>query len=175
MNLRRKKGKKQGQAFNEIISRWYFVLVILIFAITSVLMLFGPGGWGTPALVLLLLSVFCGVFYVFGRMNLFGGADAWALIFIAFCIPTFPFTPLLGDPPLGFLAFSVLINALILNMVAPVAIFVMNVIREKPGTADVYVLRVPGKRREDPARVGICHGGFFRKERERQPDIHRLF
>ena len=126
----RKKGKKQGQAFNEIISRWYFVLVILIFAITSVLMLFGPGGWGAPALVLLLLSVFCGVFYVFGRMNLFGGADAWALIFVAFCIPTFPFTPLLGDPPLGFLAFSALINALILNMVAPVAIFVMNVIRK---------------------------------------------
>jgi preflagellin peptidase FlaK len=125
----RKKAKKQGQAFNEIISRWYFVLVILIFAIISVIMLFGPGGWGAPALVLLLLSVFCGVFYVFGRMNLFGGADAWALIFVAFCIPTFPFTPLLGDPPLGFLAFSVLINALILNMVAPVAIFVMNVIR----------------------------------------------
>jgi preflagellin peptidase FlaK len=93
-------------------------------------MLFGPGGWGAPALVLLLLSVFCGVFYVFGRMNFFGGADAWALIFVAFCIPTFPFTPLLGDPPLGFLAFSVLVNALILNMVAPIAIFVMNVIRK---------------------------------------------
>jgi preflagellin peptidase FlaK len=93
-------------------------------------MLFGPGGWGAPALVLLLLSVFCGVFYVFGRMNLFGGADAWALIFIAFCIPTFPFTPYLGNPPLGFLAFSVLINALILNMAAPVAIFIMNIIRK---------------------------------------------
>lgn len=126
----RKKGKAYDTSFYEIISRWYFVLVILIFAITSVLMLFGPGGWGTPALMLLLLSVFCGVFYVFGRMNLFGGADAWALIFIAFCIPTFPFTPFLGDPPLGFLAFSVLINALILNMVAPVAIFLMNVIRK---------------------------------------------
>jgi preflagellin peptidase FlaK len=126
----RKKGKKQEQPFTEIISRWYFVLVILIFAITSVLMLFSPGGWGAPALVLLLLSVFCGVFYVFGRMNLFGGADAWALIFLAFCVPTFPFTPLLGNPPLGFLAFSVLINALILNMVAPIVIFVLNIIRK---------------------------------------------
>ena len=126
----RKKGKKQEQRFTEIISRWYFVLVVMIFAITSVLMLFGPGGWGAPALVLLLLSVFCGVFYVFGRMNLFGGADAWALIFLAFCVPTFPFTPLLGNPPLGFLAFSVLINALILNMVAPIVIFVLNIIRK---------------------------------------------
>ena len=62
-------------------------------------------------------------------MHLFGGADAWALIFISFCVPTFPFTPLLGNPPLGFLAFSVLINALLLNMVAPIGIFIMNVIR----------------------------------------------
>ena len=63
-------------------------------------------------------------------MHLFGGADAWALIFIAFCIPTFPFAPLLNTPPLGFLSFSVLINALILNLVAPVAIFFINVIKK---------------------------------------------
>jgi preflagellin peptidase FlaK len=62
-------------------------------------------------------------------MHLFGGADAWALIFISFCIPTFPFTPLFGMPPLGFLSFSVLINALVLNLVAPIGIFFMNCIR----------------------------------------------
>jgi preflagellin peptidase FlaK len=123
------KGERQGQGITDIISRWYFVLVVLIFAITSVLMLFGQNSWGSPALVILFLSVFCGVFYTFGRMHLFGGADAWALIFISFCIPTFPFTPLLGNPPLGFLSFSVLINALLLNMVAPIGIFAMNIIR----------------------------------------------
>jgi preflagellin peptidase FlaK len=79
--------------------------------------------------VVLLLSVFCGVFYTFGRMNLFGGADAWALIFMALCVPLFPFTPLLGNSPLGFLAFSALINALLLNLAAPVVIFLINVIR----------------------------------------------
>jgi preflagellin peptidase FlaK len=33
-------------------------------------------------------------------------------------------------PPLGFLSFSVLINALLLNLVAPIAIFIINVIRK---------------------------------------------
>ena len=112
----------------EALNRWYFVLVVIILAITSVLLLFA-GNWGTPALFVLLPAVFCGVFYLFGRMHLFGGADAWALIFISFCIPTFPFTPLWGNTPLGFLAFSVLINALLLNLVAPLAIFAINIVR----------------------------------------------
>jgi len=53
--------------------------IIMIFSITSVLMLLSPGGWGSPAIVILLLAVFCGVFYIFARMHLFGGADAWRL------------------------------------------------------------------------------------------------
>ena len=130
------KGKKKSQDSGKrdsdiqgLINRWYFVLIIMILSITSVIMMFSPGSWGTPALVILLLSVFCGVFYIFARMHLFGGADAWALIFISFCIPTFPFTPLLGTPPLGFLSFSVLINALLLNLAAPLGIFIINIIR----------------------------------------------
>jgi len=124
----RPKRKVQESNVEEALNRWYFVLIIIIFAITSVLLLF-TGSWGTPALFVLLPAVFCGVFYLFGRMHLFGGADAWALIFISFCIPTFPFTPLLGTTPLGFLAFSALINALILNLVAPLGIFALNIIR----------------------------------------------
>ena len=123
------KQRKRNADIPDFINRWYFVLIIVIFSITSSIMLFSPGGWESPALVMVLLSVFCGVFYLFARMHLFGGADAWALIFISFCIPTFPFTPLLGIPPLGFLSFSVLINALLLNLVAPIGIFVMNCVR----------------------------------------------
>jgi preflagellin peptidase FlaK len=126
----RPKGRRQDQGITDIVNRWYFVLIILIFAITSVIMLFSQNLWGSPALVILLLSVFCGIFYIFARMHLFGGADAWALIFISFCLPTFPFTPLLGMPPLGFLSFSVLINALLLNLIAPIGIFIINVIRK---------------------------------------------
>jgi preflagellin peptidase FlaK len=128
-----KKGRKgeelRGPDVSEVLGRWYFVLIVLIFAIASATMLFGTGGWGSPAIAILLISVFAGVFYIFGRMHLFGGADAWALIFIAFCVPVFPITPLLGSSPLGFLAFSALINALILNLVAPVGIFVINIAR----------------------------------------------
>lgn len=127
----RKKGNRKSVGadsnVNDVLTRWYFVLILLIFAITSVMMLFGTGAWGIQGLVILLLSIFCGVFYIFGRMNMFGGADAWALIFISLCVPTFPFTPLLGASPLGFLAFSVLINALILNLAAPVVIFIINI------------------------------------------------
>lgn len=126
----RSKNRIKELNISESINRWYFVLIVMIFAITALLMLFSPDGWGTQSIVILLLAVFSGVFYFFARMHLFGGADAWALIFISFCLPTFPFTPLFGNPPLGFLSFSVLINALILNLVAPIGIFIMNIIRK---------------------------------------------
>lgn len=124
----RPKRKVQEANVEEALHRWYFVLIVVILVITSLQLLLS-GAWGTPALFILLPAVFCGVFYLFGRMHLFGGADAWALIFIAFCVPTFPFTPLLGNSPLGFLAFTVLINALLLNLVAPLGIFAINIIR----------------------------------------------
>ena len=112
----------------EIIGRWYFVLIILIYAISSVYLISGGAWMLNEGLFILLPAVFCGVFYTFGRMNLFGGADSWALIFISFCVPTFPFTPLLGNPPLGFLAFSTLINALLLNLVTALGIFIINLV-----------------------------------------------
>jgi preflagellin peptidase FlaK len=111
-----------------VLTRWYFVLVIIILAIASFYMI-GGGSWGVSGIYIALAAIFCGVFYIFGQMHLFGGADAWALIFIAFCIPTFPITPLLNTPPLGFLSFSVLINALILNLVAPIGIFIINIVK----------------------------------------------
>ena len=126
----RQKHRKKETNISESINRWYFVLIVMIFAITSILMLFSPDGWGTQSVIILLLAVFSGVFYIFARMHFFGGADAWALIFISFCLPAFPWTPLLGNPPLGFLSFSVLINALILNLMAPIGIFIINVIRK---------------------------------------------
>jgi preflagellin peptidase FlaK len=124
------KHRKKVPNFSESFSRWYFVPIVMIFAITAVIMLISPDGWGTQSFLILLIAVFSGVFYIFARMHLFGGADAWALIFISFCLPTFPFTPLLGNPPLGFLSFSVLINALLLNLAAPIGIFITNILRK---------------------------------------------
>jgi archaeal preflagellin peptidase FlaK len=126
----RQKHRKKVPNFSESFSRWYFVPIVMIFTITAVIMLISPDGWGTQSFLILLIAVFSGVFYIFARMHLFGGADAWALIFISFCLPTFPFTPLLGNPPLGFLSFSVLINALLLNLAAPIGIFITNILRK---------------------------------------------
>jgi archaeal preflagellin peptidase FlaK len=113
----------------DTIARWYFIPIVLIYVITSVYLISGRAWTLNEGLYVMLPAVFCGIFYTFGRMHLFGGADAWALIFIAFCVPTFPFTPLLGIPPLGFLAFSTLINALLLNLAAPLVILVINLVR----------------------------------------------
>jgi preflagellin peptidase FlaK len=124
-----KKDSLMNSNVESVLTRWYFVLVIVILAIASIYMFINEGPLGATWIYIALAAIFCGVFYVFGQMHLFGGADAWALIFIAFCIPTFPITPLLNTPPLGFLSFSVLINALILNLVAPVGIFVINIIK----------------------------------------------
>ena len=74
------KKKRPESNIEEVLSRWYFILIVMIFAITSLILF--CGSWGAPALFVLLPAVFCGVFYLFGRMHLFGGADACALIFI---------------------------------------------------------------------------------------------
>lgn len=76
---------------------------------------------------LMLTLLFSLIFYLFARFRLFGGADAWALIFISCLVPTFPLVPLLGVPPTGFFPFSVMVNAVVLNLVTPVGIFLYNI------------------------------------------------
>jgi preflagellin peptidase FlaK len=75
---------------------------------------------------LIISALFCGLFYSFAYFRLFGGADAWALIFIAALVPLFPLNTLLPTPPFNFFPFTVLTNAVILNLVAPLGIFIRN-------------------------------------------------
>ena len=154
----------------EVLSRWYFVLVIVILAIASFYMI-GGGSWGVSGIYIALAAVFCGVFYIFGQMHLFGGADAWALIFIAFCIPTFPITPLLNTPPLGFLSFSVLINELILNLVAPVGIFIINVVKKNRAPLQYMFFGFPVKGEKIQEAWGFVMEDFA----ERNGKVERKF
>ena len=154
----------------EVLSRWYFVLVIIILAIASFYMI-GGGSWGVSGIYIALAAIFCGVFYIFGQMHLFGGADAWALIFIAFCIPTFPITPLLNTPPLGFLSFSVLINALILNLVAPVGIFIINVVKKNRAPLQYMFFGFPVKGEKIQEAWGFVMEDFA----ERNGKVERKF
>jgi preflagellin peptidase FlaK len=84
------------------------------------------GEFVTAGFLAVMALFFSLMFYLFAYFHLFGGADAWALIFIALCIPAFPYTPLLGIPPLGFFPFSVLINAVLLNLFTPMGIYLYN-------------------------------------------------
>ena len=85
--------------------------------------------WRTAAGYLILVAIFCGFFYFFQAANLFGGADAYALIIITACIPFFPIEPYFGTPPLGFFPFTVLTNAVLINIAAPVAILARNLLQ----------------------------------------------
>jgi archaeal preflagellin peptidase FlaK len=76
-----------------------------------------------------MIAFFCLIFYLFAILNLFGGADAWALMFISLTIPLFPIIPLAGYPPLAFFPFTVLVNAVIFNLIAPVALCIHNLYR----------------------------------------------
>jgi preflagellin peptidase FlaK len=106
---------------------WYPMLAIGVpAALYLYLTIALTGRWGLVAGYFALCAIFSLIFYLFAAKNLFGGADAKALICIAACVPFFPFAPLSGYPPLGFLPLSVLTNAVILNLAAPAGIFAMN-------------------------------------------------
>lgn len=110
-------------------SRWFRVWHIpLIIALQGTawagLFLAGKGSMGD--LLLVLVALYAELFLVFAGMNLFGGADAIALVAIALFVPVFPIQPILGYPPLQFLPFSALTNAVILNLVTPLGIAIWN-------------------------------------------------
>jgi len=113
-------------------SRWFRVWHIpLIIALQGAawagLFLAGKGGMGD--LLLVLVALYSELFLVFAGINLFGGADAIALVAIALFVPVFPIEPILGYPPIQFLPFSALTNAVILNLVTPIGIAIMNAVK----------------------------------------------
>lgn len=107
---------------------WRPALAIAVPAAAIVYGLATLADWQAAAGYLVLVVVFCGFFYLFAARNLFGGADAYALIIITACIPFFPVDPYFGIPPLGFFPFTVLTNAVLINIAAPVAILAKNLV-----------------------------------------------
>jgi preflagellin peptidase FlaK len=129
---------------------------------------------GEPGMVLYFLALtllFSVLFYLFAWFGLFGGADAWALIFIAALIPAFPFVPLLGLPPLGFFPFSVLVNAVLLNLLTPVGIFFYNVKEGNSAPFPYPFLGFP----VDGERIGESHGFVMEEITESDGQLYRRF
>lgn len=108
---------------------WYPMLAIAVpMVIWFYMNAWIQNGWEIVVYFLILTLLFSAIFYFFAWMNLFGGADAWALIFLCVSIPAFPIEPATGYPPLGFLPFTVLVNALILNFLTPLGLFIKNLL-----------------------------------------------
>lgn len=99
-------------------------------------------------LFIVLTAIFSLIFYLFALLHLFGGADAWALIFIALCIPAFPIEPYLGYSPTGYFPLTVLTNTVLLNLITPVGLFLMNLVRRNHAPFPYMFLGypVPGDR-----------------------------
>jgi preflagellin peptidase FlaK len=120
---------------------------------------------------LIISALFCGLFYSFAYFRLFGGADAWALIFIAALVPLFPLTTLLPIPPFQFFPFTVLTNAVILNLAAPLGIFIWNVMQgnHAPLRYLFFGFPVPGD------RIGQYYGFVMEDIKEEGGTLTRRF
>jgi preflagellin peptidase FlaK len=120
------------------------------------------------AFLALIFSLMC---YLFAYFHLFGGADAWALIFISLCIPTFPFTPLLGIPPLLFFPFSALVNAVLLNLFTPIGMYLYNLKRGNKAPFPYMFLAYP----VEGDRIHESYGFVMEEIGEHEGEIQRRF
>lgn len=118
-----------------------------------------------------MIAIFCLIIYLFAVFHLFGGADAWALMFISLTIPFFPFTPLAGYPPLAFFPFTVLVNAVIFNLIAPIALFILNMYRGNRAPLLYLFLGYP----VEGDRVQDSFGFIIEEIRETDGTIERRF
>jgi preflagellin peptidase FlaK len=81
----------------------------------------------SAAALLILSVVFATAIFLFDYFNLIGGADARAIAYITLLLPTFPFTPLLGDTVPGFFPFPLLIHTCVIALlVVPIGLLFWN-------------------------------------------------
>lgn len=121
-------------------------------------------GWEVCVPFLILTILFSVVFYLFAWSNLFGGADAWALIFLSVTLPAFPIEPLTGYPPLGFFPFTVLVNALILNLFTPLVLGLKNILEDHRAPFPYMFLGFPLSAEELPRAYGFIMEEIGEKE-----------
>ena len=100
--------------------------------------------------IYILMIILCEQIPLLLRLNPLGGADAKALIAIAFIFPVFPDIevfgyafPIIGAPPLNIFALSTFANAVLLPIVVPLSIFLYNLcmlsVREISGKPWHYI------------------------------------
>lgn len=122
---------------------WRPALIVAVPAAVWVYGLIFLADWRVAASYLILTAIVCGFYYLFGAANLFGGADACALIAITACIPLFPVEPWFGIPPHGFFPFAVFTNAVLINIAVPVMIFARNLVQRNRAPLPYLFLGFP--------------------------------
>jgi preflagellin peptidase FlaK len=141
---KKKTGTNVQSTLIKSLREYYYYFILFIFIVVS--FHFGTrGDWGDYFYVIPFIAIFCAAFYFIGLRNFFGGADTWALIFITVCIPLFPVEPFFGYNPIKFLPFTVLINSLLINLVAPLGIFLMNAAKRNWAPFPIMFLGFPVK------------------------------
>ena len=69
--------------------------------------------------------------YLMARINIIGGADAYAILYISFLLPTFPLDPLFGYPALPSFPLAWLLNTAFLSiMLLPCILLVQHLTRK---------------------------------------------
>ena len=151
---------------------WYPMCVVAVPAVSwFYFTVFTKGDIYTGIFYLGLTGLLSAAFYLLAAMRLFGGADAWAMIFIAACIPLFPVTPLFGYPPIGSFPFTVFVNAVLLNLLVPLGIFLRNIAMGNNAPIVYRFLGFP----VDGKKIGESFGFVMEDIQEHDGVIQRRF
>jgi len=148
---------------------WYLVPVLFAYAIGEY---YSPGTGGSMlGIYLILTAAFCLLIQVFLNLHLMGGADGYALIYIGLTIPAFPLIPLTGVPSTAYFPLTVLVNALLLNIVTPLGIFLWNLVKgNRAPFAHLFLgFPVPGE------RIGESFGFLMEEIEEQDGRLVRRF
>ena len=139
----------------------------------SVLVLsYSTGYINVFSIVALISFIFCIFLELISILHLWGGADSTAMIIISSTVPVFPIIPLWGYPEITFFfPMSVLLNAVLLNLIVPLGLFVYNIAKKNKAPLKYLFVGypVPGKEITD-------HFGFIIEEfEEKEGRIERKF
>ena len=105
---------------------WYPLLCMgLPISIVGYYELFLDGRYWFVGLILMTAGI-CVLAYAMGLLGLCGGADTWAIIFIAVFLPVYPVQPIFGIPAHNSFALSVLTIAILFNLSIPLYLFIIN-------------------------------------------------
>ncbi|EHQ35799.1 Peptidase A24B, FlaK domain protein [Methanoplanus limicola DSM 2279] len=151
---------------------WYPMLTVGIpMTLWTYMIFFGIQIHFATGMIIMTLIFSLMFYFMSAYLHLFGGADAWAMIFISILIPFYPLQPIWGIPPYQFFPFSVFVNAVILNLTVPAVLLIYNILKGNRAPIKYMMIGYPVK-----SDSLTDHYGFIMEEFEEDGDgIKRHF